>query len=409
MVEEKLISLLKQFNNLRKQRPFYPSHARIILSDLVRVSYLRSKDVSKFIGDDCSQNQNSIHLQAAMKWLCFAQDINNDGGVATSYSFSRGWMASYPETTGYIIPTFFDYYYFTGLEEYQKRALKMADWLVSIQLSNGAFQGGPVDILPMPSVFNTGQIILGLVRAFEETKDERYLSSAIMSGNWLVEVQDEDGAWRKSSYNNIAHSYYTRVAWSLLEIYQLTREESYKQAAVKNLEWALSNQKENGWFENNSFDLKINPFTHNIVYVAEGFLDSGIILNETKYIESANRIAESLLIKFEINKFLHGDYDENWNSLSSYSCLTGNAQLSGVLMRLYKLNGNKRYLNAAVGINKYLKSTQILNSRNLGILGGIKGSDPVWGKYMQYSYPNWAVKFFVDALILEEEIKDGLE
>ena len=45
------------------------------------------------------------HLSAAIKWLETAQDATTDGGVAGRYSLSSGWSSSYPETTGYIIPT----------------------------------------------------------------------------------------------------------------------------------------------------------------------------------------------------------------------------------------------------------------------------------------------------------------
>jgi hypothetical protein len=55
----------------------------------------------------------TIHLGEAMSWLCRAQDAGGDGGVSRSYALRhmrahgrRGWLASYPETTGYIIPTF---------------------------------------------------------------------------------------------------------------------------------------------------------------------------------------------------------------------------------------------------------------------------------------------------------------
>src|SRR5687767_10751398 len=51
-------------------------------------------------------------LRAAIDWICRAHDASGDGGVARSYSLAyhpffrrRGWMPSYPETTGYIIPT----------------------------------------------------------------------------------------------------------------------------------------------------------------------------------------------------------------------------------------------------------------------------------------------------------------
>src|SRR4051812_38258059 len=46
-------------------------------------------------------------VAAALDWLGQAQDhsATHDGGVARHYSLVSGWSASYPETTGYIVPT----------------------------------------------------------------------------------------------------------------------------------------------------------------------------------------------------------------------------------------------------------------------------------------------------------------
>ena len=46
-------------------------------------------------------------IAAALDWLGQAQDnsTTRDGGVARHYSLVSGWSASYPETTGYIVPT----------------------------------------------------------------------------------------------------------------------------------------------------------------------------------------------------------------------------------------------------------------------------------------------------------------
>lgn len=100
------------------------------------------------IGEEC--------LTRAMEWLCRAQDVTGCGGVSEGWSFRRGWGAAYPETTGYIVETFYDYAQFSGDETYRDRARRMADWLCSVQMSSGAFQGGPIDVKPRPVVFNTG-------------------------------------------------------------------------------------------------------------------------------------------------------------------------------------------------------------------------------------------------------------
>jgi hypothetical protein len=34
------------------------------------------------------------------------------------------------------------------------------------------------------------------------------------------------------------------------------------------------------------------------------------------------------------------------------------------------------------------------------VRGAIKGSQPAWGAYSRLTFPNWATKFFVDAMLL---------
>jgi hypothetical protein len=282
----------------------------------------------------------------------------------------------------------------------------MGEWLLSIQLADGAFQAGPIDKPPEPSVFNSGQILLGLVRAQRETDGpaaERYLDAATRCGDWLLSVQDGDGAWRRFAYRAIPHVYYTRVAWAMVELHAITGEDRFRDGALRQLHWALERQNGNGWFRENSFDTASDPFTHTIVYAAEGLLGAGRLLDESELMEAAARVAAPLARKFEVEKFLPGHLGPDWKSDARYTCLTGDAQLSGLLSNLFMAGyGDERYLNTALKLNEYVKSTQALEGVPDFALGGVKGSDPVWGDYMAYSYPNWAAKFFADALLLEE-------
>src|SRR5215472_11822859 len=49
---------------------------------------------------------SALHLREAVAWLLRAQDAGNDRGVSYGVRFGEGFDVSYPETTGYIIPTF---------------------------------------------------------------------------------------------------------------------------------------------------------------------------------------------------------------------------------------------------------------------------------------------------------------
>ena len=380
-----------------KSRLYVPSHFQVVFDDIFK--YNSHSKVAK----------NIKHLQYVMDWLKYAHDINQDGGVSTGYSFSQGWLPSYPETTGYIIPTMLDYYHLTGDNEYKQRAIKMADWEISVQMKSGAVQSGDLGVLPKkPAIFNTGQVLFGLVRTYEETKKDKYKKTAKKAANWLVESQDDDGAWREglsTLASNPVHVYNTRTAWGLLQVYSITSKENYLIAAEKNIDWALTQQLNNGWFRNNAFNLNENPLLHTIAYAIRGILECGIYLDNKTYIGAAKKSAEALLKLQQKDGSLFGEYDFKWKNTVNYSCLTGDAQVSIIWLRLFEMTQDKKYLSAAKKMNQYLKNTQDLNSNNRGIRGGIKGSQPIYGGYVSFTYPNWAAKFFVDVLLLENKVE----
>jgi len=371
-----------------RSKLYIPSHFKVVFNDI--------------FGYHSKMDQNITHLQYALDWLKYAQDINQDGGLSAGYSFSRGWLPSYPETTGYIIPTFLSYYQLTSEKEYLNRAVRMADWLISIQSTDGAFYE-PWTNNPKPMVFDTGQALQGLISIYKKTTQDKYLRAACKAANWLVEVQDKDGAWRNTS-NRLPHVFHTRVAWPLLELYGVTSNETYRRAATKNIGWALENQKPNGWFRNNWIgNKKNNPHLHPIAYAIRGLLECGALMQDNIWLKAAIKPAEVLLRDFEIKGNLSGRYNDQWERVGGYRCLSGEAQISVCWLRLYQLTGNGRFLNAALKINDSLKKLQDTNSSNRGIRFGIKGSHPIWGDFHPFMYPNWAVKFFADALMLEEK------
>ncbi len=68
-----------------------------------------------------------------------------------------------------------------------------------------------------------------------------------------------------------------------------------------------------------------------------------------------------------------------------------------------------RYLNAGLDTTDLLCYLQDINSRFKEIRGAIKGSHPISGIYAPLQYPNWATKFFADALILRISLTEDLE
>ena len=346
--------------------------------------------------------ENREHLRLAGEWILTAQ-ATGEGGYAHSYSLLRGWERSYPETTGYIIPTMLRLGDYLQEERYTISSVRAGEWLLSVQRPDGAFP----DLKGQPQVFDTGQIIEGLLEIFRKTGNEGFLSSASRAGDFLIRHQDDDGKWTTHSYQRQPHTYYTRVAANLLRLHAATGEQRYKDAAEKQLHWTLTQQHENGFFGNMAFNDSELPFLHTIVYVLEGLL-TGYELTGADHIFGSLKKSVDRLIN--INKtqdfILYSQYDEHWKPYRREKCLTGLAQWSGLILDLFKITGEKEYYRQAVKTLYYLKAKQIQRG-STNIRGALPGSIPLWGRYFPFAVNNWTVKFFIDALLRLGEYHQG--
>ena len=346
-------------------------------------------------------------LPALMAWLCRAQDQSSthDGGVARDFSLVNGWASSYPETTGYIIPTMFAYARRTGQMEYRERALRMTDWLVKIQFAEGGFQGGKIDSKPVvPVTFNTGQILLGLVAAQAETLG--YLEPMRRAADWLVRTQDEDGSWHRhqSPFAAVGDKQYeTHVAWALFEAARLDPTRGYGVAGLKNVRWALSGQTPNGWFPACSLTDPQRPLTHTLGYALRGVLEAHRYEPASDLLDGAQRTARGLLGALRPDGFLPGQLASDWSAQAEWACLTGTAQVAHCWLILHELTGEARYLQAAMRANAFVRRTVRVDGQP-DTLGAVKGSFPVNGAYGPHEYPNWAAKFLADGLMLEADV-----
>src|SRR5205823_8113679 len=100
------------------------------------------------------------------------------------------------------------------------------------------------------------------------------------SGRLASRQQDQDGKWSQYTVNGIPHTYNTRVAWPLLEVYGLTGVDKYNKAAESQILWALGHARENGWISQMAFAADETPLTHTIAYTLRGLLESSFHLSE---------------------------------------------------------------------------------------------------------------------------------
>lgn len=345
-----------------------------------------------------------------LRWLGRAQDgsATKDGGVARHYGLRDGWAASYPETTGYIIPTMLSQAKLRNDEQLRLRAQRMLDWLVGIQLSDGGFQGGMVSQTPVVSVtFNTGQILLGLAAGVSEFGNA-YRAAMLAAADWLVRTQDPDGCWRRhptpfASGGDLA--YETHVAWGLIEAEHLASGRKYAETALRNVRWALTHQRSNGWFDRCCLGDPTQPLTHTIGYVLRGLLEVQNFFGDPALLTAARRTADGLLTAIREDGALPGRLGSDWRGTVSWSCLTGNVQIAHSLLILYDKTGHQPYRDAAYGLNRVVRRTQRADDPDQ-TKGGVSGSFPIGGHYGRFEYLNWAAKFAIDSYAAEQRVRE---
>src|SRR6266513_2836347 len=330
------------------------------LGSLLDFTYLSFIDACKhslypYLPKRRSIQRDPVHLEAAVSWLMKSIDKVDGNGSSKAYRILNGWMRPYPETSGYIIETLLNLQDRYGDGKFFQAASKIGDWAISIQLEHGGFVGREIGVLNRPVIFNTGMVLLGLNALFDRTREKKYLDAGIRAGQFLVGCLDE-----------------------------------------------------NGCFVHNHFRKGQKALTHSIGYVMRGILEAYLLLGEKRYLDCLKKTADKLVAIYGIRRRLVSELDENWKEACSHLCLTGYAQIALNLLKLFKITKEERYLNTALHLIDDVKLQQPLNRRS-EYFGGIKGSFPVYGRYAPLQFPNWAAKFFIDALLLKIEVMRDYE
>ena len=134
-------------------------------------------------------------------------------------------------------------------------------------------------------------------------------------------------------------------------------------------------------------------------------LESGLLLEDTHLISAAERSAVAVAAALPQNGALAGTLDDQWRPRANYVCLTGLAQMCIIWSRLIERRANQTFQDAVDRGLDYLKRHQRRTGDGRFDDGAIAGSAPFWGGYSRFEFPNWAAKFFADALMLDNRLQ----
>ena len=294
----------------------------------------------------------------AVKWM-----MNNsiDGeGIICNTDLRR----SYPEVTGYYIPTLLRW-------GYRKLACSYAAWLCSVQKPDGSWYNTEDTAA---YIFDTAQILKGLlaVRGIMPQVDRNIIAGC----EWIFTCMGEDGrlitpvkdAWGTDTdvCDEIIHIY---CLSPLLEAARIFERPEYKQKALQ--VW--------DYYRQNYYDkiMNFSLLSHFYAYLMEALLDIGEV-----------DMAREAMGKMEAYQKPSGAvpafHDCDW------VCSTGLFQLSLVWFRLGEIErGNRAFAYACK-----------LQNESGGWYGSYLSEDNPHenNTYFPASEISWAVKYFLDAL-----------
>lgn len=350
-----VLSVSKKFVDEIKTQLIENGINRIIMYSDLRADIIREKIKAR---------TNYIEVyNKAINWI----DANTvDGeGVICNTSLKK----SYPEVTGYYIPTLIKW-------GYRDRAISYAKWLCNIQKDDGSWYDTDNND---PYIFDSAQILKGLI-AVREIYPE--VDNNIMRGcEWILSRMDDDGRlvtpseelWGDSkTCSELIHTY---CISPLIDASKIFNKPDYEIKARK-----IFNYYKKEYYES---IMNFSLLSHFYAYVMEALVDLGEI----------DMVREAMAKIADIQK---DDGSVPAYNNVNWICSTGLFQLALVWYRLGELeHGNKAFEFACKLQNK---------------TGGWYGSyiiDKDTKENNTY-FPNeeisWAVKYFLDALYFKNKL-----
>lgn len=281
-----------------------------------------------------------MSIDKAIGWM------NSNWNEGEGVIITNKQRSSYPEVTGYFIPTLLS----LGFKKRTKEAL---DWLVRIQKEDGAISlNGP------KFTFDTAQVAFGLYHV----EGTEYTKAANKCLTFLKSQVKSDGS--------VSTEFHAQGVPPEINVWVAAILSLYKDDASADPIWK---------YYNNDKVFEFNKILHFYCYILDACL-YGPDFVKNRAIERINFLAKIQRVDGEIQ----AQEGVDW------ICYPGVAQAACLF---YKIGLNENGDRAV----KYLDSIQLDN-------GGFLGSN---GSYFSDQEPSWAVKFYMDAKL--EHLKRHFE
>lgn len=187
-------------------------------------------------------------------------------------------------------------------KEYSETLLKLTDVLLAHQVRDKQHKDFGAIKCDYDGVLHTraSEAVYPFAQAYQISRDPKYLTAAISTGNWLIKQQEQNGSWKETpeewTGTTTDQVLMMMLAYSHLENKLSTKEKSsWRSSITKAVDYLTS---------------VMTPEFASINYVAttcSTLAKAGLFLNDDKYSEKARELAHRTISKMDEDGFLNGE------------------------------------------------------------------------------------------------------
>ena len=359
-------------------------------------------------------------IKLAKEWL-LNSGIQNLEGVHKGAFNSRfdvdkkNYPYAYSEITGYGTNTLIFLYNLEKNNLYLDRAKLAADWLINKATHKsggiltrhfydeanfmGSFESEEI------FAFDCGMVLNGVTSLYNITKEKAYLNFSIKLADFMInKMQKPDGSFYAvyhaknnkliddgEKWSTQSGALHAKLSIGLINLYEITKNDKYKNSARKVCDDSLKYQKEDGRFI--TFKKTGDTLFHPHCYAAEGLYVAGNYFDNEKYLEASKK---STIYLFE-NQLKDGGTPQMFKNDKfidfERTDILGQALRIGVLFSKYIENEKLDKLA------KRLLEFQVINGDQKG--GFTYGYDEFGKKYKHVN--SWCTMFAIQSLELYQQ------
>lgn len=280
-------------------------------------------------------------IKSSANWILNSGLQSKNGGFYAWFDRNtKKYSYLYSEITGYGITTLLFINRIAKTREAIKKAEYAASWIIneSLQPCGGVKTGkGEANNL---FTFDTGMVLYGMINLFKATRKDRYLQVSKKIAEFLLRNQRKDGSIAAiyspktnktletfDKWSNQSGAFHAKIALGLVDLYEVTSNQVYKDAAIKLCNFTLTLQDKTGRFITNKADNTTHIHPH--CYAAEGLFYTGVHFRIKKFI-----IASQKASKWSFDNLSNYGINELYNPLTN---TFNDFQRSDILAQLLRL------------------------------------------------------------------------